>query len=169
LHDSICVSKFMKKIHKKLLILVAILVLIDFGIFWFLSRVPKDSKENVLVTKIDLSSEDKLKDISSRFPIPILNKSESLIDGYVMDYKDKGVVITGVSYFSEKTVSDIHFEYTELLKKKGFTINEKETSSIKGLIYASKDQNNLDVVIDRNVIVDKKIKVQLVYTEIKKQ
>ncbi|MDB5253961.1 MAG: hypothetical protein JWL80_27 [Parcubacteria group bacterium] len=138
------------KIHhtqKVLLIIFGILAavsLVYISMHPLNTKNKKFSSQNVVVTKADISSSNKL---PSGFPTNTPIELANIIDANTLSYPDKHVEVTNVSYFSLKQQEELFSIYGSYLKANGYTVASSNKNPAMMTYVGKKGNTELDISI----------------------
>jgi len=135
--------------HKGLFIalgVIILVVLVFFFIFYGKSG-SSDGEINVSLNEIDISSVSEEEKLPEGFPKDVPVELSNIEDSYSAVYEDDGFTQNSITYTSSKTIAEIYSEYEGFMEDSGYEITDSSLASGVASLYASKDNDDLSVVI----------------------
>lgn len=156
----------MQRYKNLVVLLVALLIVIAGGSVLY-KKINNDgnTREKVEINKIDIEKVEGAEKIPAGFPKDIPLELGEVIDSYTMDYEDRGVMISAVSFRTFRTPADLFGFYRGSLNIAGYLENELNTNQDRGILYMEKGGNQLAISIGISNVEDGKREVQIVHTE----
>lgn len=148
---------------------VVLVVLILGGLYWlkthpgFFKRTPEVSKDNVLITKIDLTEATSTARVPKNLPSGLPIETAIVTESYTQDYYDRGVKLTGYTYTTTKSPKEVTALYKAYMNTNGYQILVEKVEDAKpSIIQGTKGRVELMVV---SSVEGDHTNVQLTFTE----
>lgn len=144
-----------QKSGNKALTSVVLLAIVLLGIFYLAKVMHKPALpltvENVVVTKVDLSAPKSVSKIPAGFPkdLPILDPS-TINEGYTLDYKDHGVVLSNLTYTTTKSLKEVYDTYKKYMTGAFYVMRIEPKETENSTLLGMKNNNQLSVVLTSN-------------------
>ena len=154
---------------KTLLSILLLIIIIAGGVYLWKMRVPSApqiSKDNVEVTKTDLTTAVGNDRVPVGFPLGFPIETENVTESYTQDYVERGVTLYGFTYTSIKTPADVLASYKAYLEKNEATIEEEKLDPKASYLKATLVGGELLVTASAQ---GEGTTVQVVYTDKKQQ
>lgn len=123
---------------------------------------PEVTKENVVVSKVDLNSASGKDKLPQGFPTFIPVETSDAFESYSASYPERKLTQYTVSYKTSKSVADKYDEYLSFMTKNGFTFTRDGQNKVAGTLYGTKNGDDLLVVVSKS---DDKTSVQISYLD----
>ena len=141
----------MQRYKNLVVLLIVLLIVIAGGTVLYKKFFKKPiTKENVIVTKVENTDKEGIKNILEKFPKDIPVDIERIAESYSSDYSDHGVTLSTLSYVSGKQKSDLYIEYQSYLIDNHFVIDATSDNAEQGTIIGTKDNDDLSIAISEN-------------------
>lgn len=153
--------------YKNLVVLLLVLLIIILGGSILYKKIQNDgnTREKVKITNADLTAENPAQKVPANFPKDIPVQLTEVIESYDLEYPERGVIVSGITFKTFRTPADLFESYKGYLVQAGYVVDERNMNQDSGVLYFTKENNVLGVIINPLNEVDGKRAVQLVYTK----
>lgn len=161
----------MSKESKSIFVALLVVAVIVLGVYLWKKGGGQGevSRENVEVSKIDLSVAQGQDRVPGGFPAGLPLETENVSESYTQDYVDRGVVLYGFTYKTEKTATEVLASYKLYIEDNQYVIqsaDERLDNARPSFIQARSGDDELLVTVNPN---NGETTVQVVYTQKKTQ
>lgn len=154
----------MQRYKNLVVLLFVLLIVIAGGTVLFRKYFDGNSHEKVKYSQVDLSKAEANEKIPVNFPKDIPVELTDVTDSYNVEYPDRGIIISGVTFNTLRPPFEIFNFYKQTLIQLGYEINDVSTNQDRGILYARKGEDVFGVTINAINSTDGKLTVRLVYT-----
>lgn len=143
--------------NKKVILLVVLFVILLVVAFLMQPGKKKEqanenTKENVLLTRVDLTTATGENKLPSGFPEDIPIETVGITNSYKAVFPDRGITGRGiteytVSFISSKSKGEVYDMYEKFMVDSGYKFLPENQSKEKGILYGRNDSGDLSVFI----------------------
>ncbi len=115
-------------------------------------EVNQNTKENMVLTRVDLATATGQNTLPDGFPKEIPVETANITDGHKVVFPDRGVTGRGITeytieFISSKSKGEVYDMYEAFMPASGYRFGEGNRSKEKGILYGRSNSGDLSIVI----------------------
>ena len=154
----------MQRYKNLVVLLVVLLIVIAGGSVLFKKYFDGNTHERVKVSKVNLEKAEGAEKIPANFPKDIPIQLTDVEDSTSSEYPGRNVIVSSITFKTLRDPRELFNTYKQYFETNGYLINTTATKEENGVLYASKKDNTVAVIISYADEINSARRVQIVYT-----